>query len=208
MTFASPWFGPIYLTAFAAALGAVTFARRLTPSVTVALAGYAAVVAALCGGLALRGTRYDVSGEPQLALRPIAVAVAVPSTLGTPSGTDFDLSVDALATADGHGTASSSLEVKRGGTAVIDGWAYDGPERARCSAVAAVVDRRPFVGTYGAERPDVAAARGQDYRFTGYHIVVPTATIGRGWHRLSVRCLDAAGRSYEAARTYTLEVLP
>jgi hypothetical protein len=208
MTFASPWFGPLYLTAFAAGLIVITLSRRLAPNVAVALAAYATAVAALCAGLAVRGTQYDVSGEP-FALAPAPIIVSVPAKLGAADGRDGELSVDVFANVvDPRGGVSSPLLLSERDSVVIAGWAFAPAEHARCAGVAALVDGRPFTGPYGLERPDVAAVFGVNHRFTGFRVVVPARAAGRGSHRVSVRCLGGAGHTYEGASTYAIKVRP
>lgn len=207
MTMALPWFGPAYVTGFAAALIVLLFPRRLTQNAVTALAGYSMVVAALCAGVAVRGTLYDVSGEP-FALPQVPVAVSMPTKLGPPQGRDSEISVDLLASASDARGVSSPLVLRKDDRAVISGWAYALPENSACAGVAAFVDGKPFTGTYGAQRADVAAALGGNHRFTGYNIVVPAQSLGRGSHRLSILCVSAAGRSYESMTTYTVTVRP
>jgi len=207
MSLAAPWFGVLYVTAFAATLVVLTNARRLPSGVALVLAGYAVAAAALCGGLAVRGLRFDVSGEP-FALPRIPVTAAMPAKFGPPDGRDAELSVDLFASADDPHGAAPALVLRETQSAEIDGWAFDAHDRAPCTGVAVFVDGKPFAAAYGTERTDVAAAMGSDHRFTGFRAVLPARSAGRGSHRVTLRCLAAAGRSYEGGAAFTLKVGP
>jgi hypothetical protein len=205
MTFASPLFGPLYFTAFCAALLSLIFGARLAPRLVVGLATYALTVAGLCAGLALRATHDDVSGEA-FTLAPVGVPANVPSRLGRADGTDREISVDVFANArNGHGVAPF-LALRPPDGVEIGGWAFDADNHRRCGAVVAVVAGRTFGGTYGLDRPDVGSVFGPDHRYTGYRILVAPASLGLGRHTLEMRCLDASGRSYAGPTTFLLEV--
>jgi hypothetical protein len=205
MTIASPWFGPLYVTAFVAALVAILRGSRLAPRVLVGLSAYAIVVAAYCAGLAVRGTVHDVSGEA-LVLPPAPVVGSIPRVLRRPDGVAPEISVDVVGGRAAAQAASSPVPLDVTESTQISGWAFDAVHHARCAAIAAVVDGKTFAGTYGADRPDVGAVIGADHRFTGFNIVLSAAAMGRGTHRAELRCFDAAGHSYAYPTTYVLEV--
>jgi hypothetical protein len=185
----------------------ITFGARLAPRLVVAFATYALAVAGLCAGLALRATHDDVSGEP-FTLPPAPVVANVPSRLGRADGADHEISVDVFANVrNGHGVAPS-LALRPDDGVEIDGWAFDPADHARCAALVAVVEGRTFSGTYGLDRPDVGAALGPDHRYTGYHILLPSSSVGRGRHTLELRCIGTSGRSYADPTTFLLEVQP
>jgi hypothetical protein len=205
MTFVSPWFGLLYGTACCAAVVSLMAASRLGRG-TAVLAGYALVAASLIGGLAIRGLHDDVSGEPLTFVPALATAVFGP-TLPAADGVDHEISVDTFAPASAPHGAAKQLVLHRSDIAIIEGWAFDPADHARCSGVAAVVARRAFAGSYGNDRPDVANVYGSDHRFTGYRIVIPAASLNRGRSLVEVRCLGQAQRTFVSPATLSLEVL-
>ena len=211
MTYASPWFGPLYVAAIAAAVVALAFARRLDPRAALALSCFALAGAGLSAGLALRGASGDVSGTP-FALQSITSiprsAAGLPERLGPATAMDPELGIDVFTL---HGVPGAPQPVALHGPDAqleILGWAFDKAEHARCEAIAIVVEGRTFPAVYGFERTDVAALLGADHRDIGFRALIPAKSLPRGRHEAGVRCMGTAGRSYSNSTPYTFEVVP
>jgi hypothetical protein len=210
MTTASPVFGILYLASLCGALVAIVRGRSLVAGVRIALAAFAAIVAAYCVGMSARGISYDISGRQANAPAPApqsAAQAARPALhAARPDGNDGEISIDGVDALTGPQARRVQINLASNGKITIVGWAFDAPEGSRCQAIAAVVGNQTFSGTYGSERPDVAAALGDGHRFTGYAIVVPGEALTAGAHRLEVRCFGANGRSYAGPTTLRVRV--
>lgn len=211
MTYASSWFGPLYVAAFVAAGVAAMFARRLPPAAALGLSGFAVAAAGLFCGFAVYGLHDDATGSafvlPSVESFP-RTATNIPQHLGGANGVDLDISVDFAGELHGVRAPGNVLAIRESAQFDVEGWAFDRAEHARCEGLAIVVDGRAFPALYGVDRSDVAASRGAEYRYSGFRGVLPQHAIRPGRHTVDVRCMGTAGRSYSSPTSYTLEVHP
>jgi hypothetical protein len=205
MTYASPWFGTLYAVAFVTGIALLVAGERLDRRVVVTLGTLVAAFAGLTGGMAVKGMTTDVSGEPFALQTALPAAMAIPPRLGPANGRASQLSVDVFADGRHAAGAPQSLTIPLADDVVAAGWAFDANDRARCAAVALVVDGRTFPAAYGGTRTDVASIFGPDHLATGYRVVVGGTALGLGRHRADLRCLNAAGASF-ASPPLLLEV--
>ena len=76
------------------------------------------------------------------------------------------------------------------------------------AGVLAIISGKPYVATYGGERPDIAKTlNNPKYLKSQFYIEVPTSTVGSGLHDLKIRVI-AADKSgyYESNLIAILEV--
>ena len=73
----------------------------------------------------------------------------------------------------------------------VVGWAIDPIAQSPAGGVLIEVDGRRFPAFYGQERPNLAAARGEPYRYSGYERALDLLTPGLGPHELSILVLTA-----------------
>jgi hypothetical protein len=195
-----------FLTIFAA--GCLFFvSRRLgladPQSSAVAAIGTVFVVAALVFGR-----------DPAPVPAPAAVAPAAPANLPVTyaipeaktlapgiAGTGVVDQVVLTPAINGSFDAKKKSISARAGTAImLQGWAVDPKAlRAGKGALAFVDGRLVASGPYGADRPDVA----QDYkvpefRFSGYHVDVPTSGMSPGAHELRLVMVSPDAKHYES----------
>jgi hypothetical protein len=72
----------------------------------------------------------------------------------------------------------------------IDGWAIDSGKKSVAGGVLLVTAAKEYAAEYGVERPDVAEARGPQYRFSGFRLRLPTSEIGKGEHVMTVKVIS------------------
>ena len=72
----------------------------------------------------------------------------------------------------------------------IAGNYVDAVKKDVASGVLVVIDSKPFVATYGGERPDIAKAlNNPKYLRSQFYVSIPTAEIGKGLHEVKIRVI-------------------
>lgn len=92
---------------------------------------------------------------------------------------------------------------------IVSGWAIDGKAQSVAGGVLVAIDAATEMpATYGAERPDVAEVlKNPNYKMSGFGVAIPTATVGKGRHTLSLKILSADKKGYyEPAQKIELDV--
>ena len=81
---------------------------------------------------------------------------------------------------------------------VIAGWAVDGPAKASAGGVMFNIDgKSDITATYGAERADVATVlKDPNYKMSGFGIAIPTQSIEKGRHTISMKILTSDKKGY------------
>ena len=90
----------------------------------------------------------------------------------------------------------------------IAGNYVDAVKGEAAAGVIVMIDKTPFVATYGGERPDIAKAlNNPKYLKSQFHVEVPTSAVGKGIHDLRIRVIasDKSGY-YESGSIATLNV--
>jgi hypothetical protein len=195
-----------FLTVFAAGTLFVVsrrFGLADPQSSTVAAIGTVFVVAALVFG-----------GDPTVAPAPAAVAPAAPAILPVTfaiseaktlargiAGSGVVDEVVLTPASNGSFDANKKSISARAGTAItLQGWAVDATAlRAGKGALAFVDGRLVASGPYGADRPDVAQHfKIPEFRFSGFHIDVPTTGMSPGAHQLRLVMVSPDAKHYES----------
>ncbi len=109
-----------------------------------------------------------------------------------------ELKIDAIETYSGKVPARGSLDVRRGETVLVRGWAIDREQVSAAGGVFALIDGKEYVGgVHGLPRNDVALALDLlEARKCGFTIRIPTDGFARGAHKLDIISLAADGISY------------
>jgi hypothetical protein len=105
---------------------------------------------------------------------------------------------------NGHSVSDARIYSPNGGLVAVKGWAVDTPNHKVASAVFIYVDGQLFPTTYGAPRPDVAAALSDArYQNSGFNGVI---RAGPGDHRVFLRIVDAGGHGFYEGPAFLLTV--
>lgn len=90
----------------------------------------------------------------------------------------------------------------------IRGWAVDKHAQNNSGGVFINVDGKTDIETSSQDRPDVAEAyKNPNYRQAGFQAAIPTATLGKGRHTLSLKILTADRKGYyEPKQKFEVEV--
>lgn len=103
--------------------------------------------------------------------------------------------VDQIGTASNPAT-DKEISVSSGGPLVVSGWAAD-PATGPVSGVEIAVDQKPYLATYGVERPDVAVAlKNPSYVKVGFQFSIAANQFTNGAHVLTVRIINKDWRTY------------
>lgn len=91
----------------------------------------------------------------------------------------------------------------------IVGWAVDAHAQAPAGGVYFIVDgKSELKSTFGADRDDVAVVyKEPNYKKSGFEITIPTSSLEKGRHTLSIRILSADKKAYyDPERKYDIDV--
>ena len=200
-----------FLTIFAA--GCLFFVSRRfgladPQSSAVAAIGTVFVVAALVFG------RDPAPVPAPAAVAPAAVARAAPANLPVtyaipeaktlaPGIAGTGVVDEVVLTPASHGpfdAKKKSISARAGTAIMLQGWAVDQTAlRAGKGALAFVDGRLVASGPYGADRPDVALDyKVPEFRFSGYHVNVPTSGMSPGPHELRLVMVSPDAKHYES----------
>ncbi len=90
----------------------------------------------------------------------------------------------------------STVTIK-GDKITIAGNYVDAVKGEAAAGVVALIDGKPYVATYGGERPDIAKAlNNPKYLKSQFYVEVPAATVGAGLHDLKIRVIAADKSGY------------
>jgi hypothetical protein len=92
---------------------------------------------------------------------------------------------------------AGSIVTIKGDKITIAGNFVDAVKGEAAAGVVALISNKPYVSTYGGERPDIAKAlNNPKYLKSQFYLEVPTATIGAGLHDLKIRVIAADKSGY------------
>lgn len=89
----------------------------------------------------------------------------------------------------------------------IKGWAVDISNESIVGGVHVLVDECEYASEYGLPRPDVATAKGAQYKYSGFRLCLPISEVGKGKHTISVRVITRDLKSYYSAPERTLSFI-
>lgn len=90
----------------------------------------------------------------------------------------------------------STVTIK-GDKITIAGNYVDAVKGEAAAGVVALISGKPYVATYGGERPDIAKAlNNPKYLKSQFYVEVPAATVGAGLHDLKIRVIAADKSGY------------
>ena len=116
--------------------------------------------------------------------------------------------LDSITTKAGRQPRRGSLNVRRGETVAIRGWAIDHEQSSAATGIFALIDGKEYIGgIHGLPRHDVALARDMfGARRCGFTIRVPVRGLAPGSHKLQIVAVAADGVSYAVADGVKLTV--
>jgi hypothetical protein len=92
--------------------------------------------------------------------------------------------------------AGSTVSV-RGDKIMIAGFGVDAIKGEAAAGVVAMIDGKPYVASYGGERPDIARAlNNPKYLKSQFYVEVPTGAVVAGIHELKMRVIAADKSGY------------
>lgn len=114
------------------------------------------------------------------------------ATAGPPANRPIRIVIDRVGPL-GNERSQRGDAVPSGATLQISGWGYDALAGRGAALVTATAGDRVWAAPCIVERPDVASMLGVSARALGFELLIPTASLERGAHRIDIVGYDAAG---------------
>jgi hypothetical protein len=158
----------------------------------------------VAGHISLRAEGWNQAGQvrtPALYTASTtgeAVSVVAPSSVrGLIFKNGDKISVDIFdAAAAGVSGNHDTVNLSKGASLKMAGWAADAGADAPCKALYVAIGKVRFDAPYGGPRPDVAAYyHNSAYTLTGFSAQIPTGRFPKGAYPVKVECLSADGKT-------------
>lgn len=128
--------------------------------------------------------------------QPVANSVSIPLEAIDVKLTEFAfLNVDAVA---GVSSPKAGDVIRVSGEQLeIAGFAVDAVNSDVAAGVLVMIDAKPYVATYGGERPDIATAlNNPKYLNSQFYLAVPVAELSKGLHTVKIRVVPKTRNGY------------